>query len=361
MSAWRGDLIDVHSHLYPQSYLSLLAARTSPPYIAPTPTKPSQHLLYNRPGAGKPITPLLHDITSKQAFMRTHGIDVSILSLGNPWLDFMPPESATEACRTINTDFDRICRETDDQRFYFFAVLPLSARPEEIISTIRDLRMLPQCKGVVIGTSGLGGGLDDREFLPLFRALAEETLPVFIHPNYGLPFEVYGPRAAAGEYGQVCQVALGFPLETTICITRMFLAGVFDSVPDLKVILSHAGGALPFLAGRVESCCSHDRALQSQGKLAKERKTIWQVMRKNLWLDGVVFSSIAMKAAVEAAGIERLLFGTDHPLFGVPLDGGDLWSSVSSCQDAVREAVPEKVVSSIMGANAQKLLRIDWS
>ena len=157
-----------------------------------------------------------------------------------------------------------------------------------------------------MGTSGLGRGLDDLELEPVWAALQEEKQMVFIHPHYGLPNEVYGPRA--GAYGHVLPLALGFPMETTIAVTRMLVSGVWDRYQDLNVLLAHSGGTLPFLAGRIESCILHDGRLKKDGKL-KGRRTVWDVLRKNVYLDAVVYGEAGLKAAIEVSGADRLMFG----------------------------------------------------
>ncbi|KAK5239346.1 hypothetical protein LTR16_012049, partial [Cryomyces antarcticus] len=123
-----------------------------------------------------------------------------------------------------------------------------------------------------MGTSGVGSGLDDPALDPIYEALEKTGQLVFLHPHYGLPNSVYGPRAS--DYGHVLPLALGFPLETTIAVTRMLLSGVFDRFQKLKVLLAHSGGTLPFLAGRIESCVAHDAHLKKEGKMANHR-SIW--------------------------------------------------------------------------------------
>lgn len=114
-------------------------------------------------------------------------------------------------------------------------------------------------------------------------------------------------------------LALGFPLETTIAVTRMYLAGVFDRFPKLKMLLAHSGGTLPFLAGRIQSCVEHEREfVRHGGDKQGPQRDIWEVMHTNLWLDAVIYSKADLKAAIEAAGpdgIDRFCFGTDHPFF----------------------------------------------
>lgn len=219
---------------------------------------------------------------------------------------------------------------------------------------------------MILGTSGLGQGLDDPALLPVFTSLAGSKLPVFLHPHYGLPNSVFGPRTAAGEYGHVLPLALGFPVETTVALARMFLAGVFDAVPDLTMILAHSGGTLPFLAGRIESCIQHDGHLVAQGRAGAgvKRRTLWDVLRTQIYLDAVVYSSVGLKAAVEAAGGggDRLMFGTDHPFFP-PVGGEDEdgeWESVGLNVEAVREGMQtDEQVKAVMGGNAIRVLRLE--
>lgn len=251
--------------------------------------------------------------------MDQHGIDISVISLANPWLDFLPPAEATEKAREINNDMNTTCGQYPG-RLFTFGTLPLSASVEEIVTEVHRLKRLKWMRGVVMGTSGLGKGLDDQRLDAVYAALQETRQTLFLHPHYGLPAEVYGPRAA--EYGHVLPLALGysplpllcshkltspsFPLETTIAVSRMLLSGVFDRYPTLSILLAHSGGTLPFLAGRLESCIAHDAHLMKQGVT---RRSVWDVLEKNILLDAVIYSSVGLKAAIEVSGADRVLFG----------------------------------------------------
>ena len=97
-------------------------------------------------------------------------------------------------------------------------------------------------------------------------------------------------------------------METTIAVARMLLSSVFDRHPKLTLLLAHSGGTLPFLAGRLESCILHDAYLRKKGML-RNRRDIWDVLKTNIVLDAVVYSTLGLRAAVEANGVERVLFG----------------------------------------------------
>lgn len=353
-------VVDIHTHVYPPSYISLLQSRSSIPYIRSFPPSPDLRLVILKDedtestSRGRPVGPDYYDISKKIEFMDIHGIDISVISLANPWLDFLPAETAAQTAASINEEVNVQC-QSHPGRLYFFATLPLSAPTSQILSEITNLSTKSHCRGIILGTTGLGKGLDDEELLPVFSALAEAHLPIFLHPHYGLPSSVWGPRAS--EYGHVLPLSLGFPLETTIAITRLILSGVFERIPELQIILAHSGGTLPFLAGRIESCIQHDAHLKAAGKLNADRKTIWNVLKTNIYLDAVIYDGVGLKAAIDASGGDRVMFGTDHPFFP-PLDGETIWASVETNRIAVRETLGDEGMDGVMGGNAVRVLRL---
>lgn len=306
-------VVDVHTHMYPPAYMKLLRARDKVPYVKSFPDDPSAgDRLVILPAEdtastsrGRPIGSEYYDVKGKLAFMDAHQIDISVISLANPWLDWLPSEEAAEIARKVNDDVESMCSEHEG-RLYAFGTLPLSAHAEEVVREVQRLSALPHHRGIVMGTSGLGSGLDDPALDPIYAALEKYEQLVFLHPHYGLPSSVYGPRA--NDYGHVMGLALGFPLETTIAVTRMLLSGVWDRFPKLKVLIAHSGGTLPFLAGRVESCMAHDAHLKKEGKL-ENRRNVWDVLKNNIYLDAVIYAETGLKAAIDASGADRLMFG----------------------------------------------------
>lgn len=295
--------------------MELLRSRDTVPYVRTFPDAPDSARLVILPGEddpstpstsrGRPIGPEYYDIAQKIAFMDTHKIDKSVISLANPWLDFLPSEEAGDAVIKINDDVEGLCAKYPG-RLYAFGTLPLSAPAETVVKEIERLAGLKHMRGVIMGTSGLGKGLDDPALDPIYAALEKHDQLIFLHPHYGLPTSVYGPRA--NEYGHVLPLALGFPLETTIAVTRMLLSGVWDRFKKLNVLLAHSGGTLPFLAGRIESCIKHDGHLKKEGKI-EGRRDVWEILKTNIYLDAVIYSEVGLKAAINASGADRLMFG----------------------------------------------------
>ncbi|THH16447.1 hypothetical protein EW146_g4207 [Bondarzewia mesenterica] len=357
-------VVDIHTHVYLPRYASVLRSRTAAPRIfsrsAPSgQTEDRLVILDNEPSGGRPIGPQYWDRDEKLKFMDKHGIDISIVSTANPWLDFLSFSAAQTLARELNADLESYCSTspiisspsaTPLKRLYGFGLLPLvpGAPSASLPSAVTDLAAShPHIRGVILGTRGAGKGLDDPELEPLWAALAETGLVVFLHPHYGVGGQSWGDL----DNGHVLPLALGFPFETTTAITRVILAGVLDRYPRLRILLAHSGGALPQLSSRLASCIAHDPVVASR----LQHDARWYIGR--LYYDAVAYGSAelgfvsdtvgraarydqqngAHKAAVEGErneGSKRMLFGTDHPFFP-PLNDTDKWRSVVENLEAI--------------------------
>ncbi|KAL4930830.1 amidohydrolase family protein [Aspergillus undulatus] len=375
-------IIDIHTHVYPPAYMQMLRSRKTVPYVHdPSNNADPRLIILSSDDAttipldqrGRPVDSSYWDIDVKLSFMRQHGINCSVISLANPWLDFVEPAEAQMWAERINDDLQRTCAKVNqavdpenalplDKKETLFAMgaLPLSAPSSDIIvNEIKRLKTLKHLRGVIMGTSGLGKGLDDAELDPVWSALQETDTLMFLHPHYGLPDEAFGGSETTGRYGHVLPLALGFPLETTIAVTRMLLSGVFDRFPRLKILLAHSGGTLPFLAGRIESCILHERKFVSGGgDVPGPQRSVWDVLKTNIYLDAVVYGKPGLEAAIAASGSDRLLFGTDHPFFP-PLDSKEAdWPSVTTNYKAVHATfgTDGHTVADVLGGNAAHIL-----
>lgn len=372
-------VVDIHTHMYPPSYISLLSKRTTVPYIhqPSDPTADPRLIILEsdddptRPKSshGRPVDSTYSSFDKKREFMSIHGISCSVISLANPWLDFLDPEIALSTAVAINDDLEHECAKNNSStehqglKLYAFGTLPLSAPAKDIVSEIHRLKSLPHMKGVIMGTTGLGQGLDDPALTDVYAALASTGTIVFLHPHYGLPAEAFGGPSVVSKTGHVLPLALGFPLETTIAVSRMYLAGVWDQHPKLEFLLAHSGGTLPFLAGRLESCVAHEREfIANGGKTQGPQRSIWDVLKNNIYLDAVIYGQPGLKAAIEAAGsVDRVMFGTDHPFFPPLGEEGGKWLSVESNKSVINGALSQddKAIKNILGGNAVRVLGLE--
>lgn len=361
-------IVDIHTHMYPPSYIKIMESRSEIPMVRRFPGSPEPRLILlpseaealkdDPTGAkripGRPLTSHYASFDQKIHFMDTHKIKISVISLANPWFDFLGPDQAGPVADSVNQEFSTTCAKYPG-RLFFFAALPLTAPLDTIRKSIDHARSLPYCRGFIMGTSGRGKGLDDPDMIAVLRHIKDSM--IFLHPHYGLPSEVYGQRAE--EYGHVLPLSLGFPMETTICVARMYMAGVFEDCPNLQLLLAHSGGTLPFLAGRIESCIMHDGYLMKAGKL-KNRRPIWDILTKQIYLDAVIYSDVGLKAAMAASGVNRLMFGTDHPFFP-PLETDEQgeWASVTLNMTSISYAVPnQQQVQMVLGTTAVSVLNL---
>ncbi|KAI1786652.1 amidohydrolase 2 [Ganoderma leucocontextum] len=359
-------LVDIHTHVYLPRYAAFLRSRNSVPRIftrtSPESGKPEERLLIldDEPSSGRPIGSQYWERDEKLKFMDRHAIDVSVVSSANPWLDFLPASTAHTLAAELNDDLETYCSTgpslaTNLKRLYGFGLLPLvpQATTESLVSTVEQVASLPHLKGVIMGTRGLGKGLDDEALDPVWAALEKVGLVVFLHPHYGVDKTAWGEKAN----GHVLPLALGFPFETTIATTRLILSGVLDRYPNLRVLLAHSGGALPQLSSRLASCIAHDPLVASRlqhdaryylGKLyfdavaygSEELGFVSDAIgRAEKYVStGVSAAASSAKgtdgAAKRKAGAQRMLFGTDHPFFP-PLSETEKWKSVVENLEAI--------------------------
>eukprot|EP00742_Colponemidia_sp_Colp-10_P002030 GILJ01002167.1.p1 GENE.GILJ01002167.1~~GILJ01002167.1.p1 ORF type:complete len:381 (+),score=44.77 GILJ01002167.1:160-1143(+) len=293
---------------------------------------------------GRPIGPEYWSKEEKLAFMDMHRIRVSVLSLANPWLEFLDAKEAPPAAAALNEDLEKHCEDSGG-RFYGFGVLP-TANVTESVREVERISKLPHLRGVIIGTHGLGKGLDDPALLPVWEAIEHHQQMVFIHPHYGVGTEHYS------GYSHSLFLALGFPFETTTAVARIVLSGLLDKCPNLKLLLAHSGGALPQLAGRLDSCVHHDPEVAS-----KLKKTPSEYLSQ-LYYDAVVYQESGLRSAIALAGKDNIMFGTDNPFFR-PVEMDKPWYSVTTNYDAIARLDNSTQVK-IRRGNAARVLNIDF-
>ena len=186
--------IDVHTHIYLPRYMDILRSRKIVPRILPGVDEVGDERYVILPGEdidsstskGRPVGSEFWDPARKLAFMDTHGIEISVLSLANPWLDFAAPEEAAALAVELNNDMHNLCTSASSAgRFYGFGILPTSD-PAACAGELRRLMALDRMRGVILSARGLGSGLDDRALDEVWATAEELDATIFIHPHYGI-------------------------------------------------------------------------------------------------------------------------------------------------------------------------------
>ncbi len=296
------SVVDVHSHFYPRWYLDLLEARPSIPRVSRD-GGVERFVIFpeeEEPGhGGRVISEDYWSLESKLQYMDRFGIDQTILSLGNPWLDPFSEEEGLEVARQFNADFATLGSKTGGR------ILGMGAIPgsgvANVAAVIREIADVENLHGAITGSRIAGFTFDAPELDPVWRALEDTGVPLLVHPHYGIALdELEG-------FGHAMPVAVGFPLETTVAFARLIFAGVLHRFPGVRLIGSHGGGTIPFLAGRL------DAGWRSDPALVDRMPTPPSEVIHQLFLDAVLYHPRALRAAADLVGVGHLMFGTDHP------------------------------------------------
>jgi len=290
-------LIDIHSHLYPRWYVEALKRRTELPRIVGV--EGAERFVIFPGESGRPMGPDYWDVERKLLFMDRVGIDQTLVSLGNPWLDPFGADEAPELARVANAYFSGLEAETQ-RRIVGLGVLP-QHDVAAAARTVAEAAATRGLYGLINGCRMCGRTLDDPALEPIWNALEETRLPLLLHPHY-----VVGQDALDG-FGHAFPLALGFPFETTVAIARLVFAGVLRRHPRLTVVAAHGGGTLPYLAGRLDAGWSSDASVHDRLPEPPTQSL------GNLVLDALVYHRGALLAASALVGVERMAFGTDHP------------------------------------------------
>ncbi len=255
------------------------------------------------------------------------GIDIQVLSaLGNNVQDLPPAQSVTVS-RQLN---DRIAAtvSTHPDRFRGFASLPVSdpaASVAELTRSVEELGFL----GAMIHGQTHGVFLDHPSVRPILSAAVRLDVPIYLHPAPppSVVFEAYYSGLTPEVAACLSTSGWGWHSETAMHVLRMVVSGVFEELPELKIIIGHMGEGLPFHLDRIEDMLTP--------VVTGLSLTVAETLRRNLYLTTSGYNSDApLLCALSAFGVDRILFSVDHPfgnstrattyLESAPVGAGDL-------------------------------------
>jgi aminocarboxymuconate-semialdehyde decarboxylase len=287
--------IDVHSHLIEEIFFDALK---SLPGVT-VQVKPDRFSYLLKDGkTWLPFRPEMFDPDHLIREMDRKGIDISILSMNTPSVYIFEERQRVDLARRLN---DAVVKRTqrNPDRVRGFATLPLP----DVEASLRELERIADAPGIVgigVGSNLDGVALDDPRLEPLWARICSLGLPVSEHPML--------PTFADQMPGYALPIRVGFPFDTTLCVTRMIYGGVFERHPGLEFIVPHTGSAFIGLLERLDhgfhlfhECREHITQLPSV------------FARKNLYYDTCSFSKRFIEMAVGEIGEDRFLFGTDYP------------------------------------------------
>jgi aminocarboxymuconate-semialdehyde decarboxylase len=277
------------------------------------------------------------DIDKRVAYLDQHGVDIQALS--TPHSGSYSAEDALVISKMTNDGIAQVVRKYP-KRFIGLASIPLRNKAkalDELNRAVNELGM----RGVCIDSNVGGIPLDSEELWPFYRKVVELDLPIFVHPGFPEGPEQYQC------YGLV--PILGYEFDLMLAQAKLIYGGVLEEFPNLKFIFSHLGAGTPFLKQRIENGWGF--AKSSPDKKARISKPPSYYLEM-LYLESVSFYKPAMMCAIQCSGVDKILFGTDYPLY--PL--GDIPGSLKM----VRELdLCESDKNKILGGNAKRLFKLD--
>jgi predicted TIM-barrel fold metal-dependent hydrolase len=232
------------------------------------------------------------------AFMDEAEIDIAVLSISTPGIELQDRKAGKKLARQCNELAASLIAKYP-RRFGSFAAVPMPHIEDAIEEIIYALDVL-KLDGVVLFTNSNGTYLGDPTLRPLFAELQKRKAVVYVHPNAS-------PDPVAHTLGLTDNL-IDFPTDTTRAVTQLHYLGTFAATPDVRYIFSHAGGAAPYLAGRM--------AIIDEMKImgdSSQTGTAAETFRRLYFDTALAWADPMLHTLKSVAGIGKILFGTDFP------------------------------------------------
>ena len=263
--------IDVFAHVLPPRFYERM--------LAIEPTIPKTYAFFNNP--------VLADMDRRRQLWDGKTRQVASLVNALPE-DYVGPEEAAELCWDANEELIGMVRANRDLFEAAVLMVPMN-NVDEAVRIVRE-QVVPNqdVVGIQVFTRAIGQSIADDAFRPLFAELARQDVPAWLHPVYDL-------RKPDNN------IVFSWEYELTQAMLQMVQADFFREFADLKVICHHAGGMVPFFAGRVDRILPPEQAADF----------------RRFYVDTAILGNpAALLLAVDYYGVDHVLFGTDAP-FGI--------------------------------------------
>ncbi len=303
-----------------------------------------------------PGLPTLWDTNARLRLMDEFGDYQQVLSLSNPPIEVLGSAAVTpELARIANDGLAELCRKHPDQFPCFIASMPMNNVDACLVEIDRTINQLG-ARGIQVFTNVLGKPLSAPEFRPIFQSMAKHDLPVWIHPIRGPQFSDYSSEQKSEDE---IWFTFGWPYETTACVTRLIFSGIYEELPNLKIITHHMGGMIPYFAAKIE--LGFDQIFS--GSPSVNPAAVKAGLKKPL-IDyyHMLYADTALNGSANATRCGHAFFETDHTVFATdaPFDAEQGRTLIGSTIKAVRALpIPKIEQDKILSGNARKLLRLD--
>lgn len=325
-------VIDVHTHMLDRDWLELLRKKASPRYSV-GPITDDLEGIYREGALFMTPMPGHFDYDLRVRDMDAAGVDMAIVSLTCPNAYWGGEDISLEAARLVNDSMARGQADHPD-RIRYLASLPWEYPDKAIDELTRACDN--GAVGVMVMANVAGRHLTDEDFAPIWKAIDDRSLPVLVHPTEP-------PGLAEMDMRKFSLTStVGFMFDTTLAISKIIYSGFLDRYPNLKIIASHAGATLPYLAGRLDR--SYEMTLHSREVITMPPS---EYLRR-IYYDSVTYSQGALELCIEVGGVDNMMYGSDYPH-----DIGDM----AGCLARV-DALPMDQRQAVREGNARRLFNL---
>ena len=289
-------IIDSHFHWWPRSIFDAACKRGGSYPRAERNTRGGYNYV------GEPGRPSLNswtewfDLDQQLEHMDGLGHQVGVVcSLGpfSIYFSDLPPEEGRDAAIAWNEEMAGAQRKYPG-RVWASAAVPLTDTQHAIEVLDHAILKLGLMGVNIPGSIGRDPCIDAERLAPLYARIEQLGVPLFLHPTDAV-FDLEG-------YGGALQLSLGRVIEVSVAASRLVFSGLMERHPNLKIVMSHTGGALPYQSGRMDK----------NGKGAKLPRPPSTYI-KRMYTDTVSPHSMGMKFAIEYYGIDHVMYGSDYP------------------------------------------------
>ncbi|MGH8628113.1 MAG: amidohydrolase family protein [Gammaproteobacteria bacterium] len=290
-----GRKFDLHTHYYPKAFFQKIRDLPSEFSFDKSPT--GQTVIKYRGARFFSITPPMTDVARRIEDMDRVGIDVEVVSLSSPNIFFADEKYQPEIARRVNDSYGELIAKHPN-RFKGFASIPMDASEtalKELHRAIDEVKL----NGVILLSNIRGKPLTAPAYRPFFEEANRMKLCIFLHPMLPANTEPYR------EY--VLGPIIGFPCDTTLAVARMCYDGLLLDLPDIKWLIGHLGGAVPYLMERM------DNGFRDFAECRAKIDQLPSTYLKRLYYDTVTFSPYNLNMARDLVGIDHMVMGSDYP------------------------------------------------
>lgn len=299
-------------------------------------------------------------------FLDRAEIQTALLSLSTPGLCFDNAAKERAVARALNEwAAENVTRWP--KRFGFFATLPLPD-VEAALAEINYALDTLHADGIGLLSNYAGIYLGDARFDPIFAELDRRATTVFIHPTLFTGNELPVARNAGSPVPTLPAFLLEFVFNTTRAVANLVLSGALKKYSQMRIILSHAGGTVPFVAERMISgalyMAAASQSKHGQAPLPREqREAIRQAAAedmlnqlRSLYYDTALSANIhAFSSLRQLVPASHIILGTDYPF------APESESGATAAKLAALPGLSEQELRDIEGGNALKLFpRLPW-